>query len=73
MNTPVGVCITQLEKSQNFQHIQIACFLLLLYSSAFCPNKKKEIYNDKYRHTGDRLFGLRGIMYVSENIWSWKG
>ena len=23
-----------------------------------CPNNKKEIYNDKYRHTRDRLFGL---------------
>jgi hypothetical protein len=23
-----------------------------------CPNDKKEIYNDKYRHTRDRLFGL---------------
>jgi hypothetical protein len=22
------------------------------------PNNKKEIYNDKYRHTRDRLFGL---------------
>ena len=23
-----------------------------------CPNNKKEIYNDKYRHTRDRLFSL---------------
>jgi hypothetical protein len=23
-----------------------------------CPNNKKEIYNDKYRHTRDVLFGL---------------
>jgi hypothetical protein len=23
-----------------------------------CPNNKKEIYNDKYSHTRDRLFGL---------------
>ena len=23
-----------------------------------CPSNKKEIYNDKYRHTRDRLFGL---------------
>ena len=22
------------------------------------PNNNKEIYNDKYRHTRDRLFGL---------------
>jgi hypothetical protein len=22
-----------------------------------CPNNKKDIYNDKYRHTSDRLFG----------------
>ena len=49
----------------------MVCFLLFLYSSAFClsvskkkqkknkcPNNKKEIYNDKYRHTRDRLFGL---------------
>jgi hypothetical protein len=27
-----------------------------------CPNKKKEIYNDKYRHTRDRLFGLRLVV-----------
>jgi hypothetical protein len=51
---------------QNFQRMQIVFFLLLLYSNAFCvsvskkkcPNNKKEIYNDKYRHTRDRLFGL---------------
>jgi len=24
-----------------------------------CPNNKKEIYNDKYKHTRDRLFGLK--------------
>ena len=23
-----------------------------------CPNIEKEMYNDKYRHTKDRLFGL---------------
>jgi hypothetical protein len=23
-----------------------------------CPNDKKQIYNDKYKHTRDRLFGL---------------
>jgi hypothetical protein len=23
-----------------------------------CPNNKKEIYNDKYKRTRDRLFGL---------------
>ena len=23
-----------------------------------CPNNEKEIYNGKYKHTRDRLFGL---------------
>ena len=41
----------------------------LLYSSAFkkkkkkSPNNKKDIFNDKYRHTRDRLFGLLYYMY----------
>ena len=26
-----------------------------------CPNNKKEIYNDKYKHTRDRLFGLHCV------------
>ena len=29
-----------------------------IVSKKKCPNNKKEIYNDKYRHTRDRLFGL---------------
>jgi hypothetical protein len=43
-----------------------------IYSSAFCltvskkkcPNNKKEIYNDKYRHTRDRLFGLHHVVSI---------
>jgi hypothetical protein len=27
------------------------------------PNNKKDIFNDKYRHTRDRLFGLLYDMY----------
>jgi hypothetical protein len=29
-----------------------------------CPNDKKEIYNDKYKDTRDRLFSLYEIMAV---------
>jgi hypothetical protein len=29
-----------------------------LFNLKNLPNNKKEIYNDKYRHTRDRLFGL---------------
>jgi hypothetical protein len=28
-----------------------------------CPNNKKEIYNDKYKHTRDRLFGLKFLVH----------
>jgi hypothetical protein len=37
-----------------------------IFDKKKCPNNKKEIYNDKYRHTRDILFGL-GI-YVIERI-----
>ena len=30
----------------------------LVWPKKKCPNNKKEIYNDKYKHTRDRLFGL---------------
>ena len=33
-------------------------FLFSWQTKKKCPNNKKEIYNDKYRHTRDRLFGL---------------
>jgi hypothetical protein len=45
--------------------VKIKCISFLLFGHIFfghpkkiCPNNKKEIYNDKYRHTRDRLFGL---------------
>jgi hypothetical protein len=28
-----------------------------------CPNNKKEIYNDKYKHTRDRLLGLKFLVH----------
>jgi hypothetical protein len=51
-------------------------FFLLFYFYFFdtlcvkkkCPNNKKKIYNDKYRHTRDRLFGL----YATLGWISWK-
>jgi hypothetical protein len=38
---------TDLERSQNFQRMQVVCFLLLLYSGAFClcVKKNKKIKN----------------------------
>ena len=39
-----------------------------------CPNNKKEIYKDKYRHTRDRLFGLFKasvvVLFCSDIFWS---
>ena len=32
-----------------------------------CQNNKKEIYNDKYRHTRDKLFGL-GYHYITDSV-----
>ena len=34
-----------------------------------CPNNKKEIYNDKYRYTRYRLFGLVMIWLKKLLIW----
>jgi hypothetical protein len=28
------------------------------------PNNKKEIYNDRYKHTRDRLFGLALMVHI---------
>jgi hypothetical protein len=36
------------------------------HSVSACQKKKKEIYNDKYRHTRDRLFGLH--LYLSATL-----
>ena len=33
-----------------------------------CPNNKKKIYNDKYRHKRDRLFGL---LFTHERLGLW--
>ena len=33
------------------------------------PNNKQEIYNDKYRHTRDRLFGLMERMINARLVW----
>ena len=36
--------------------------LILLMFQLLCPNNKKKIYNDKYRHTRDRLLDLMSHM-----------
>ena len=44
-----------------FSFSLVKCVFFLTHSvcqKKKCPNNKKEIYNDKYRHTRDRLFGL---------------
>jgi hypothetical protein len=47
-------------------HYIFPFYYLDIYSIFFChtnkcPNNKKEIYNDKYKHTRDRLLGLGEI------------
>ena len=70
MNRPVGVCITQNSRnptiSSAYKWYAFYYFYIVVLSVSVCqkkkkknsPNNKKEIYNDKYRHTRDRLFGL---------------
>jgi hypothetical protein len=61
--------------------VKIKCISFLLFGHIFfghpkkiCPNNKKEIYNDKYRHTRDRLFGLFKasvvVLFCSDIFWS---
>ena len=75
MNRLVGVCITQNSRNPRISSAYKLYAFYYLYMVMFsvsvcqkrkkkekkkrCPNNKKEIYNDKYRHTRDRLFGLR--------------
>ena len=44
--------------------------MFFLTNKKKCPNNKKEMYNDKYRHTRDRLFGLA---LVREQPYNLKG
>jgi hypothetical protein len=66
MNRPVGVCIAQISRNPR---ITSACKLYVFYyfyivvlsvseQNKKCPNNKKKIYNDKYKHIRDRLFDL---------------
>ena len=41
-----------------FYYLDIYFYFFKFISNNKCPNNKKEIYNDKYKHTRDRLFGL---------------
>ena len=76
MNRPVGVCITQNLRNPSIssayklyayfyiQNIVVISQFLSLFQKKKSPNNKKEIYNDKYRHTRDRLFGLiKGMIW----------
>ena len=38
--------------------IYISFFIIWTFFFHLCRNNKKEIYNDKYKHTRDRLFGI---------------
>ena len=69
MHRPVGVYITQNSRnpriSSAYKLYAFYYFYIVVLSVSVCqkknkkcPNNKKEIYNDKYRHTRDRLFGL---------------
>ena len=70
MNRPVGVCFTQNSRnpriSSAYKLYAFYYFYIVVLSVSVCqkrikkkcPNNKKEIYNDKYRHTRNRLFGL---------------
>ena len=70
MNRLVGVCITQNSgnprisstyKLYAFYYFYIVVLSVCVKKKIKCPNNKKEIYNDKYRHTRDRLFSLRSL------------
>ena len=78
MNRPVGVCITQTSRnpriSNAYKLYAFYYFYIVVLSVSVskkkkkrkkkCPNNNKELYNDKYRHTRDRLFGLTKIKRV---------
>ena len=75
MNRPVDVCITQNSRnpriSSAYKLYAFYYFYIVVLSVSVCqkkkiPNNKKEIYNDKYRHTKDRLFGL---IYDIYELW----
>ena len=57
------------EKKLLSLHISIDRIICLLCASVAekkkCPNNKKEIYNDKYKHTRDSLFGLHESMSIN--------
>ena len=71
MNIPKSALFLESGRPNNLSFV---CLYLSLYISfsifghfffffwhtenKICPNYKKEIYNDKYRYTKDRLFGL---------------
>ena len=46
--------------------IFIIIYFLFIIWTFFWPNNKKEIYNDKYKPTRDRLFGLGYCLTFSE-------
>ena len=50
-----------------------SAFCLCVLKNPKCPNNKKEIYSDKYRHTRDRLFGLDGRQHggMAYIIWNY--
>ena len=69
MNRPVGVCIAQNSRNPRISSaykLYAFYYFYIIVLSVFvcqkkkkkCPNNKKEIYNDKYGHRRDRLFGL---------------
>jgi hypothetical protein len=71
MNRPVGVCITQnlrnprtssAYKLYAFYYFYIVVLSVSVSQNFFfkCPNNKKEIYNDKYRHT--RSSGISQVL-----------
>ena len=60
MNRPVGVCFTQNLRnpriSSAFKLYAFYYFYIVVLSVSVCQKRIK--YNDKYRHTRERLFGL---------------
>jgi hypothetical protein len=77
MNRLVGVYITQNSRNPRISNVYklyaFYYFYIVVLSVSVCqknkkikyPNNKKEIYNDKYRHTRDRLFGLGVVQLVT--------
>ena len=48
-------------------HIVVLSVVSVAGKKNIYPNNKKEIYNDRYKHTRDRLFGLALMVHILQS------